>query len=104
MFKIALFIFVLILVADLSMAGEIYKWVDKDGVIHFTDTPTDPKFQKDEDTGYSDNWPVAEEKKCYPPHPHSISGGKGIYDYNEIREFQKCMKEGGERVPPLPHK
>lgn len=36
---IALFVFVK------EIPAQVYKYVDKDGVIHFTDTPTDPKYK-----------------------------------------------------------
>jgi soluble lytic murein transglycosylase-like protein len=41
----SIFLFVFILFApDISKAG-IYRYVDEDGVIHFTNCPRDPKFQ-----------------------------------------------------------
>lgn len=37
-------IFSLVLMSTPAM-GQIYKWVDKDGGIHFSDAPTDSKYQ-----------------------------------------------------------
>ena len=43
-----LIILLLLLVVALFPAqgsAQVYKYVDQDGVIHFTDTPTDPRYQ-----------------------------------------------------------
>ena len=39
--------FFLLMVALFPAQGsaQVYKYVDKDGVVHFTDTPTDPRYQ-----------------------------------------------------------
>lgn len=45
--RIILIVFALFLVFSSTQetSAQIYKYVDKDGVVHFTDTPTDPKYQ-----------------------------------------------------------
>jgi hypothetical protein len=49
---IILFAFALFLVFSFTQetSAQIYKYVDKDGVVHFTDTPTDPKYFSQKDT------------------------------------------------------
>ncbi|HEU0265073.1 MAG TPA: transglycosylase SLT domain-containing protein [Geobacterales bacterium] len=38
-------IILLLLLATLPVTADIYKYVDEDGVLHFTDTPTDRRFK-----------------------------------------------------------
>lgn len=56
MVLLALFVFVK------EIPAQVYKYVDKDGVIHFTDTPTDPKF-KLEGTAAGWNKSIRSEEK-----------------------------------------
>ena len=52
---IQFFIAIAILLATATVAAQVYKWVDKDGQVQFTDTPPPPGATKSEakkvDTG-----------------------------------------------------
>lgn len=41
-----LYITILFLIIPLPVSADIYKWVDEAGVIHFTNVPTEKKFQR----------------------------------------------------------
>lgn len=41
---LAIFCFFICFAFSIESPAQIYKYVDKNGVIHFTDTPTDPKY------------------------------------------------------------
>ena len=43
-----LFILVNLIAVSIVQAGELYRWVDKDGGVHVTDTPPDPSVCKDD--------------------------------------------------------
>ena len=38
-----------------EIPAQVYKYVDKDGVTNFTDTPTDKKFQKESSVGWDNS-------------------------------------------------
>jgi hypothetical protein len=84
----------LVLLATTSSA-QIYKWVDKDGGVHFSNVPTSGIEKKEtvfpED---KDNRPVEE---CRYPKPIGISygdsGGRAkSYDARELEEYHKCVE------------
>jgi glutaredoxin len=43
-----LFVFVNLIAVSSVQAGELYRWVDKDGGVHVTDTPPDPSVCEDD--------------------------------------------------------
>lgn len=46
--QIKLFIAIAILLATATVAAQVYKWVDKDGKVQYTDTPPPPEATKTE--------------------------------------------------------
>jgi hypothetical protein len=66
--KIRILLGVLIMIFGLGTgleAGEIYQWVDKDGVLHFTDGPPPPGAERVE--GLSETQPAEPRSKPAPP-------------------------------------
>ena len=61
--KIILVLSVLVIVQAFNQIGsaQVYKYVDKDGVVHFTDSPADSKYQKAEGIGWDDSRGVAKK-------------------------------------------
>ncbi len=77
--------FFLVLFFNQEGSGQVYKYIDKDGGVHFTDNPTDSKYREAKGMGWSDsqgnpapeNAPVIKSKKW--PQPEDF----------EIRKFNK---------------
>ena len=70
--KIRILLGVLIMIFVLGAgleAGEIYQWVDKDGVLHFTDGPPPPGAERVE--GLSETPPAEPRSKTAPPQRES---------------------------------
>jgi len=97
------FLFMLVLLSPESSA-QIYKYVDKDGTIHFTDTPTDP--------GYKSHMEVEPKKKepsdIQPAGPASkykaVSKGNDDLDtLDDLDDLDNLDKlDEFEELPPLP--
>jgi hypothetical protein len=68
-------------------SAQVYKYVDKDGVVHFTDNPTDSKYQEAKQFGWDDpreateKTPAIKTKKW--PQPEDF----------EIRKFSKPKRK-----------
>jgi len=45
-FRVILAAILALLLAPAAQAGDVYSYVDSDGVAHFTNAPTDPRFRK----------------------------------------------------------
>ncbi len=84
--KIILVLSALFILLSLDQEGsaQVYKYVDKDGVVHFTDNPTDSKYQEtkqygwgDDSRGAAEKTPLVKTKKW--PQPEDF----------EIRKFNK---------------
>ncbi|MCX5914204.1 MAG: DUF4124 domain-containing protein [Deltaproteobacteria bacterium] len=86
---------VALLVSDPAMA-QVYKWVDKDGGVHFSNVPTSEGEKKPE--------PILNEKElaqkeCIQPNYVSGPGG-GYYDNYAWRKYRECLNNGGVDVLP----
>jgi len=87
----------LVLLASGGVCGQgIYKWTDKNGVIHFSNAPTASENQKPERVLQES--PAAKRAKCVYPNPVSMTrdGTTGAlsksYDYNELEAYHECVK------------
>lgn len=47
-YLLILLVFVNLIAVSKAQAGELYRWVDKEGNVHVTETPPDPSLVKDE--------------------------------------------------------
>ncbi len=83
--KIIMLLLVPLIVLGLNCEGsaQVYKYVDKDGGVHFTDNPTDSKYQETKEFGWDDSrgatekTPLVKSRKW--PQPEDF----------EIRKFSK---------------
>ena len=106
MSKLVALLFFLLMLALLSpeSSAQIYKYVDKDGTIHFTDTPTDP--------GYKSHMGAEPKKKepsdIQPAGPASeyntVSKGNDDLDkLDDLGDLDNLDKlDELEELPPLP--
>ena len=89
MLKIILVLSALFIVLSFNQEGsaQVYKYVDKDGVVHFTDNPTDSKYQETKQFGWDDSRGAAEKtpsvKSKKWPQPEDF----------EIRKFSKPKRK-----------
>ncbi len=89
MLKIILILSALFIVLSPDQEGfaQVYKYVDKDGVVHFTDNPTDSKYQETKQFGWegspgpAERTPSVKPKKW--PQPEDF----------EIRKFNKPKRK-----------
>ena len=84
---IQLFTFLAILLATATVAAQVYKWVDKDGKVQYTDTPPPPGATK------------AEPKKVETPSSPAAApavAGKSLQD--RTKEFDKRKTEAAEKA------
>ena len=86
---IQLFTFLAILLATATVAAQVYKWVDKDGKVQYTDTPPPPGATK------------AEPKKVEMPGspaagPAAATAGKTLQD--RTKDFDKRKTEAAEKA------
>ena len=83
---IQLFIAIAILLATATVAAQVYKWVDKDGKVQYTDTPPPPGATK------------AEPKKVDAPSGGAAtppSAGKSLQD--RTKDFDKRRADAAEK-------
>lgn len=77
-------------------SAQIYKYVDKDGAVHFTNTPTDP--------GYKSYMGAEPEKKealeARRPAKSKESPSQEKNDLNELDDLDNL--DDFEELPPLP--
>ena len=102
---LALLFFLLLLALFASeSSAQIYKYVDKHGVVHFTNTPTDPGYKS-----YMGDGPEKEEVSDIQsggPASNNTTSSKGINDLdniddlNDLDNLDKVDKL--EDLPPLP--
>lgn len=87
---IQLFTFLAILLATATVAAQVYKWVDKDGKVQYTDTPPPPGATK------------AEPKKVdTPAGPASAPAPAGAAPKSldeRARDFDKRKNEAAEKA------
>ena len=86
---IQLFTFLAILLATATVAAQVYKWVDKDGKVQYTDTPPPPGATK------------AEPKKVETPGSPATTAapataGKSLQD--RTKDFDKRKTESAEKA------
>lgn len=85
---IQLFIFLAILLATATVAAQVYKWVDKDGKVQYTDTPPPPTATR------------AETKKVDAPSSGAAvtapATAKPAPD--RVKEFDKRRNEAAEKT------
>ena len=90
-------------------SAQVYKYVDKDGVVHFTDTPTDPKYQsymateseKNEALGIQPKKP-AENNKLPSKENKKLDDLK---DLNDLKNFDDVKDlDGLGELPPFSYK
>ena len=105
MAKIAILILLLLALASISHAADIYKWVDKDGTAHFTDdiTKAPPEYRDQVKTEK-----VTDSEKIQSPTPGPASGqktegekrdAKGMgeeYWRERVRPWKKQLKQAEE--------
>jgi len=83
-----IFAMLLTLVAASATAEKFYKWVDKDGVTHYTSTP--PLNQKASEVKASGSAPKPAEEQAQPAAPDTFPGGA---DAALADEAQKQARE-----------
>jgi hypothetical protein len=84
-------------------SAQVYKYVDKDGVVHFTDTPTDPRYQsymaaEPEKEGALGVQPKKPTENYKPPPQEN----KKLDDLKNLDDL-KDLDDLGE-LPPLSYK
>ncbi len=87
--KIIWVLFALFIILSFHREGpaQVYKYVDKNGVVHFTDNPTDSKYQEakgfgwDDPQGTTEKAPSIKSKKW--PQPEDF----------EIRKFSRPKRK-----------
>jgi hypothetical protein len=89
---LALFSAIVFVVAETN--AQIYKWVDKDGVPHFSNVPTATEDRKPEPYAPEIRPPV---KKCIPPKKNKFNSflNPEKKDYWDEVEYRKCLSSGG---------
>ena len=109
MSKLAALLFFLLMLVLFSPEGtaQVYKYVDKDGTVHFTDTPTDPGYKshmgaepkRKEPSDIQAAGPAGKNK--------AVSKGNGdldkvddLGDLDDLDNLDKLDKL--EELPPLP--
>jgi len=90
--KILLALIVLLAMSTQPTMGQIYKWVDKDGVPHFSNVPVATEDNKQKEIVPEIRPPV---KKCIRPKEIRDSDGSRKKDYWDAVEYQKCLSSGG---------
>jgi hypothetical protein len=94
MIKIPLVVLALVLIASTSSA-QIYKWVDKDGGIHFSNVPTSGDEKKENILTEEDRPP---QKECVYPKPitKTVDGTTGTtsksYNAEELDSYYRCIR------------
>jgi hypothetical protein len=88
---IQLFIALAILLATATVAAQVYKWVDKDGKVQYTDTPPPPGAAKADpkkvETGASG------EASAAAPSPKSLQERAKEFDKRRTDETNKAKKD-----------
>ncbi len=98
--KLVILPFFLLMVALFPAQGsaQVYKYVDKDGVVHFTDSPTDPKYQsymaaEPEKKGALDIQPKKPTENYKPPPQENKRSDDrkdtdGLKDFDDLGQLQ----------------
>lgn len=105
---VALF-FLLLIFALFSpeSSAQIYKYVDKDGAVHFTDTPTDPRYKshmgaepkKKEAPDIQPRGAESNDKNALKGN-HDLDDLDNLDDLDDLDNLDKS--EEFEELPPLP--
>lgn len=75
----------------LPALGDIYMWVDEAGVIHFTNTPSDKRFQRI----------IKEEKERKSKNSKAISQSSNIYLYRDYSDIIQTTSQKYQIDPAL---
>jgi len=104
--KLIILLLFLLMVALFPGQGsaQVYKYVDKDGVVHFTDTPTDPRYQsyiageseKKESSGGIQPKKPAENHKPPAKENKKSDDLKDVYDLKDL--------DDPDQLPPFSYK
>ena len=87
---------VLVVILSTPAMGQIYKWVDKNGGVHFSNTPTsDREKQPQAVLSESDR----KQKECIEPDT-IVVGGQSIFSDHAWKKYEECIAEGGVKVLP----
>ena len=80
-------------------SAQIYKYVDKDGTVHFTNTPTDPEY-KFHMGAESEKEEALEARR---PAKSNESPSQGKNDLNDLDDLDNLDNlDDFDKLPPLP--
>ena len=101
---VLLFFLLMLLLFSPESSAQIYKYVDKEGTIHFTDTPTDPGYKSHMEAEAkkkqpSDIQPVGPASK-YKAAPKGNDDLDKLDDLDDLDKLDKL--DEFEELPPLP--
>ncbi|MCX8116511.1 MAG: DUF4124 domain-containing protein [Desulfobacterota bacterium] len=104
-----LLLFLLIIGITKVSYGQIYKWVDEKGVVHFTDDPTNvpEKYRsKADEVGVKEERPALRSGEASPREskgePYKDRLGRGEeYWRNRVEEWRKRLKSAQEKLEEL---
>lgn len=71
---------------SLVAQGEVYRFVDDDGVVHFTNVPTDERYR-----------PVGGEKKKKNERYRKTKGSKAAFQHRLMTQYDDYIREASER-------
>lgn len=80
----------LVLVTQLAVAGPLYRWVDDDGKVHYSDQP--PALQDSENLQFEFLGSGADQSKADGRTPaESEEGGKSVNSELQLRELDEAL-------------
>ena len=91
---VQLFIAAAILLATATVAAQVYKWVDKDGKVQYSDTPPPASATKTE-AKKIDTSPAAAATNAAPE--KSLQDRAKDYDKRKAEEAEKAKKSDGDK-------
>ncbi len=95
---------VILFVSGPAVAGEVYKWVDKEGGIHFSDAPISDGERRVEKVFSGSASPPVEEE-CVKPRRTSVGFNSAgsvswTYDPKEYQAYRDCLDRKDKLTVP----
>jgi hypothetical protein len=93
-----IFMLVMAILLSAETNAQIYKWVDKDGGVHFSNAPTTSDGDK-KPMPVLDEPKSAKPRECVEPDT-IVAGSVTIFSDHEWKKYDECIRGGGVKVLP----